>query len=207
MIGMGILRMNAARETDGPSTVTLKGGTRVLLRPVIPEDKSRIANGLDQMTPQSRYFRFFTPTAKLTAEQLRYFTEVDQENHVAWIAVDPATPEQPGLGIARFVRLNGNSALAEMALTVIDAYQHKGLGNFLLGVLYLAAQEREIEVLRAIILPENRPVADWFQKLGASSSFTEGVYQVDLPVHRELSLIPDDSDGGRFRRLLEQLRR
>ncbi|MDB6111355.1 MAG: GCN5-related N-acetyltransferase [Pedosphaera sp.] len=197
--------MHVPHEQNEPITVDLKDGTRALLRPVIPEDKSRITNGLVQMTPHSRYLRFFTPTAKLTAEQLRYFTEVDQENHVAWIAVDPSALGQPALGIARFVRLNGNQPLAEMALTVIDAYQHKGLGNYLLAVLYLMAREREIQVLRAVILPENRSVSDWFQKLGGTGTFAEGAYQVDLPVHPELALIPGRFEGKKFRRLLEEL--
>jgi hypothetical protein len=194
-----------SHETNEQIAVALQDGTRVLLRPVIPEDKSRLVQGLVQMTPQSRYLRFFTPTSKFTGEQLRYFTEVDQENHVAWIAVDPGPPGQPGLGIARFVRLNGSQALAEMALTVIDAYQHKGLGNYLLGILYLMAQARGIQVLRAIILPENRSVADWFQKLGGVCTFAGGVDQVDLPVHRDPALIPDRPEGKKFRRLLEEL--
>ncbi len=71
------LPMIATGKINGQVKVTLKGGAGALLRPVTPEDKWRLASGLVQMSPQSRYFRFFTPTASLTEGQLRYFTEVD----------------------------------------------------------------------------------------------------------------------------------
>ena len=59
-------------EMNGPVTVTLKDGTSALLRPVIQEDKWRIARGLAQMSSESRYFRFFTSAAKLTGHGARW---------------------------------------------------------------------------------------------------------------------------------------
>ena len=197
--------MNRTDQLNAQVTVTLKDGTSALLRPVIPEDKWRIAAGLVQMSPQSRYFRFFTLTPGLTEEQLRYFTEVDQENHVAWIAVDPATPQQNGLGIARFIRSTADPRVAEMAFTVIDAWQHKGLGTYLVGVLYLMAQARGVEVLRAMILPENRAATGWIRKLGGISKFEQGLDQIGLPVTRELSLLPASPEARQFRRVLDDL--
>ena len=123
-------------------TVAFKDGTSVLLRPVMPEDKGRISSGLLQMSPQSRYFRFFSLMGSLSGDQLRYLTEVDQVNHVAWIAVDPATPQQSGMGIARFICSPANPRTAEAAFAVIDAWQHKGLGTYLAGVLYLRRRKR-----------------------------------------------------------------
>ena len=199
------LPMVGPDEMNGPVTVTLKDGTGALLRPVIQEDKWRIAKGLAQMSPQSRYLRFFTSTAKLTEEQLRYFTEVDQEDHVAWIAVDPTAPQQDGLGIARFIRTTENPRVAEMAFTVIDDRQHNGLGTYLLGVLYLMAQARGVEVLRAIVLPENHRVTEWIRRLGGKSVFGPGLDQMDLPVARELSLMSTSPETCQFRRVLEDL--
>ena len=138
----------------------LEDGTPVLLRPVTPEDRERLVVGMAQLSADSRYFRFFTPSPRLTEEQIRYFTEVDQENHVAWIAVNPVLPGQPGLGIGRFVRRDDRPSVAEFALTVIDAAQRKGLGSALLAVLYVLAQERDVRTFQGIVLPENRVMAD-----------------------------------------------
>jgi len=200
------LPMLGPDKMNGPVTVTLKDGTSALLRPVIREDKWRIARGLVQMSSESRYFRFFTSAAKLTEEQLRYFTEVDQENHVAWIAVDPTTPRQNGLGIARFIRSTDNPRVAEMAFTVIDDRQHNGLGTYLLGVLYLMAQARGVEVLRAIVLPENHTVTEWIKRLGGNGVFGRDLDQLDLPVACELSLMSTSPDTRQFRRVLADLR-
>jgi GNAT superfamily N-acetyltransferase len=185
--------------------VTLKDGTDVLLRPVNSEDKERIVNGMRQLSAESRYFRFYTSIAKLSQDQLEYFTEVDDVNHVAWIAVDPATPAQRGLGIARFIRYRNNPRVAEMAFTVIDNWQHFGLGTYLVGVLYLMAQARGVEVLRAIALPENKTATDFIQKLGGKTEFAYDCDQTDLRVARELSLLADSAETERFRRVLAEL--
>lgn len=60
--------------------------------------------------------------ARLSEKQLRYFTEVDQQNHVAWIALYPAAAGLHGLGVARFVRYRDQPMIAELAFAVIDAY-------------------------------------------------------------------------------------
>jgi hypothetical protein len=90
---------------NGSIHVSLKDGTPVIIRPVHPEDKPKIILGMHLLSPESRHLRFFTSNAKLSPEILKYLTEVDQQNHVAWIALDASTPEQHGIGIARFVRL------------------------------------------------------------------------------------------------------
>jgi len=185
--------------------VTLKDGSRARLRPVRPEDKERIAAGMAQMSHESRYHRFFMAAAKLSDGQLRYLTEVDQQGHVAWVAVDPATPQERGLGIARFVRSSADPALAEFALAVIDAWQGRGLGTCLLAALYLMARKQGIHVLRGVVLPENRMVTRWLAELGAASVPAEGHMQADLRVHRDLSCLPDTPEAQHLRRAIEEL--
>ena len=96
--------------------IQLRDGAPVLLRPVLPEDRQRLQHGLLLMSAESRYRRFFSPMPAFSEEQLRYFTEVDQENHVAWIALDPSAPGLPGLGIARFIRNPDEPTMAEWLL-------------------------------------------------------------------------------------------
>jgi GNAT superfamily N-acetyltransferase len=158
-----------------------------------------------QMSPESRYHRFFMAAAKLSEGQLRYLTEVDQQDHVAWVAVDPATPQQRGLGIARFVRSSADRSLAEMALTVIDAWQGKGLGTCLMGVLYLMARTRGIRALRGVVLPENRAVTHWLAELGGTSVLAGDHKEVDLRVHRDLSCLPETPEAQHLRRAIEEL--
>lgn len=192
-----------------PRTVQfkLRDGTPVWLRPVVPEDRERIQNGMARLSSESRYFRFFTTSPRLSEQQLRYFSEVDQENHVAWIGLDLADPRHPGLGITRFTRSRGEPTLAEMAFVVVDAYQQRGLGTVLLALLYLLAEARAVEVLRAVVLGENFRVWHWLGSLGAKESCEAGEYRLDLRVYRDRDLLPHTPAGENFRHTLEALQR
>lgn len=186
--------------------IQLKDGTPVLLRPVLPEDRQRLQDELLLMSAESRYRRFLSRMSRLSEEQLRYFTEVDQETHVAWIALNPAAAGLPGLGIARFIRKQEQPRVAEVALAVIDAFQGRGLGSALLATLYLMAQARGIDAFRAVLSVENETVGAWLRRLGASGQLcSRGVVELDLPVHRDLSKLPPTSTGRRFRELLKVL--
>ena len=186
-------------------TITLKNGHPALLRPVIAEDKNRIAQGMRQMSPSTRYSRFFGPTNALTPEQLRYFTEVDQQNHVAWIVLDPTSPEQPGLGIGRFIRCPETPEIAEAAFTVIDAWQGRGVGTYLAGILWLMARARGIQTLRAAILPENHSAITWFRRLGAHGAFAHGLEHLDLPVTSAPFMLPAISEAPSLVPILHEL--
>ena len=186
--------------------IQLKDGTPVLLRPVLPGDRQRLQTGLLLMSAESRYRRFFLPMPGFSEEQLDYFTKVDQENHIAWVALDWSVAGLPGLGIARFIRYPDKPSMAEVAFAVIDSFQGRGLGTALLATLYLVAQARAIETLRAVVLADNGTVAAWLRRLGAlGKPASDGVMELDLPVHRDLSRLPQNPTGKQFKKLLKTL--
>jgi GNAT superfamily N-acetyltransferase len=182
---------------------TLQDGTHVLLRPVMPEDKERIQNGMAALSLGSRYFRFITPAARLSDQQLSYFSEVDQCGHVAWVALDSSDPKHPGLGVARFIRIKEEPTVAEVALTVIDAYQRRGLGTILLALLYLIAETQEFQTLRAAVVDENTTMLKWLRNLGAAGSCERGEYRLNLSVHRDLARLPQTPSGEKFKHAIE----
>jgi len=183
----------------------LKDGTRVLLRPIRPSDKKRLRQGLKMMSEASRYLRFFSPIVQLTEKQLHEFTEVDQYNHVAWIALDPVNLDFPGYGVGRFVRIHENHTTAEMAFAVIDEYQRRGVGTVLLCVLYLVARNVGVKVLQGRLLPENKHLTDWLEDLGATYYYDSGSFQINLPVLDDLEKLPETRRGKIFKELLDQL--
>jgi GNAT superfamily N-acetyltransferase len=111
----------------------LRDGSRVLIRPIRPDDRELVRAGFERLSPESRYRRFLTPMPTLTDQQLAYLTDVDHDDHEAMIAIDPATAD--GLGISRFVRDAERPRTAEAAVTVIDEWQGRGLGTALLTAL------------------------------------------------------------------------
>ncbi len=187
-------------------TLPLLDGTLALFRPVTPADKARLQDGLEMLSPEARYLRFFSPVHHLSEEELRFFTEVDQVNHVAWGAINPDDPDFPGLGVVRFVRLRESPEIAEAAVTVLDQYQRKGLGTILVCLLYLLAREVGVRTLRGTILPENRFLIDWLHSLGGTTEYHEGAILVDMPVQENIETLPDDSPLAlKFKKALQQV--
>ncbi|CAN5862128.1 hypothetical protein BH23ACT10_BH23ACT10_28310 [soil metagenome] len=163
----------------------LRDGTHVLVRAVNPDDKGELEEGFGRLSPRSRYLRFHQVVERLSDEQLRYLTDVDQVDHVAWVAIDLDDPEQHGIGVARFIRLDDEPTVAEAAVTVLDAYQGRGLGTDLLHVLAAAAVRRGVTTFRAYVLGENRAMLKVLDALGPTRTQRQlNVYQidVDLPI-------------------------
>ncbi len=166
----------------------LRDGTPVHIRPIHAEDKKRLIEGLGRLSSRSRYHRFFGAISALTEKTLKYLTEVDQVNHIAWIAVDPTRRDEPALGVARCVRLETDPAIAEIAITVADACQNRGLGSLLIEQLATSALERGIRTFRAVILRENSVVLHALQEVGVRGRLDDGEVHVDVPVEEVRAL-------------------
>jgi hypothetical protein len=101
--------------------VTLRDGSRIRLRQS-GSDTDLLRRGFARLSSESRYRRFLTPVPELSQKTVRYLTELDHHDHEAIVALD-ATGE--GIGIARYIRDPHRPEAAEIAVTVIDAWQGK----------------------------------------------------------------------------------
>lgn len=173
----------------------LTDGRQVELRMLKGDDAPLLAAGFGKLSPVSRYRRFHGTRGQLTADELRYLTELDSENHFALGALDALTGE--GLGVARFVRLPREPTVAEPALTVIDPVQRKGLGRLLLLRLAAAAEERGVESFRFLVLASNEPMRDLLKQiaLAAEQKRDGDVLQFDVPLAQLKMAIPPLEPG------------
>lgn len=183
----------------------LTDGTPVEFHTITPDDRERIQEGFALISEQSRYLRFFAPLNELSDQQLEYLTDVDQDEHVAWGVIDLAHPEQPGLGVGRFIRDASDSDVAEVAVTVADEFQHRGVGSALFGILYLRAMDLDVRILRAYILPQNQFIADFLDQMGGTVQWEDNLMQVDLPVVEDWSRLEGTEYGEAFVALLRHL--
>ncbi len=164
----------------------LPDGRRILFRPIEPDDKELLVDGFRRLSPESRYRRFFRSIDHLSDAQLRYLTEVDQIDHVAWVAVLPDEPKERGAGVARWVRLAHEPEAAEGAVTVVDSLQGLGIGKTLLHLLAHVAIERGIRSFKAWVLGENQQVQTMLKGLGAVPGGWEGgALQMTIPLPRD----------------------
>ena len=134
--------------------VRLDNGVSVLIRPIAQADKALLAAGMADLSEQSAYQRFLSPKAVLSADELRYLTEVDFRDHVAYVAVRPEAPDVV-VAVGRWVRLRDDPEAAEIAFVVSDALQRQGLGTLLGETLADAARERGVRRFVATMLPDN----------------------------------------------------
>ena len=171
--------------SDYVERTQLRDGTPIVLRLVTPDDAPIIAAGFSRLSEHSRYARFLVPKVSLTDDELHYLCDIDQENHVAigalWEAGD-GHGAPIGAGIARFVRLPHEHAIAEAAIAVADELQGRGLGKLLFLRLCAAAAERGIERFRCELLATNTQMIGLIDAVAGERTVetTAGVTTIDM---------------------------
>jgi GNAT superfamily N-acetyltransferase len=141
----------------------LRDGSCVRIRQGHSSDKDLLRRGFERLSPESRYRRFLAPMPRLTDDVVRYLTEIDHHRHEAMIAVDEETGE--GVGVARYVRDPDDPEVAEVAVTVVDDWQGRGVGTLLLEVISARARDEGVTRFTALLLATNREMLDLLRHL------------------------------------------
>ncbi|MGC9961733.1 MAG: GNAT family N-acetyltransferase [Acidimicrobiales bacterium] len=174
-----------ATDPLGSSTSVheLADHTRVLVRPVRPTDRHGLAAGYERLSVQARHLRFFTAPSRLSDADLEYLTNLDYKDHFAWAAFALDEPDEPGIGIARYIRDPAQPDHAEVAVTVLDDYQRRGLGTLLLRMLADQARRNGITAFVGHILWDNRELLETLSAAGARVEPEEpGVARVAMDI-------------------------
>jgi protein lysine acetyltransferase len=175
-----------------PIPVRVRDGTDLLLRPVLPGDDERTVHGHIQFSSETLYRRFMT--ARLPSPALmHYLSEVDYVDHFVWVVTDGSDP----VADARFVRDETDPTIAEIAFTVADTYQGRGIGSFLIGALSIAASVDGVERFSARMLSDNLPMRTIMDRYGAVWQREDvGVITtvIDVPHRHALHLKRDMAD-------------
>jgi RimJ/RimL family protein N-acetyltransferase len=141
-------------ETD--QIVELRDGTRALIRPIGPTDRSTLHEGFKSASARSIFMRFLGPQPRLSSRQLDYLTAVDHLRHEALIAVDPESGQS--FGTARYVRRDDDPETAEFAVGVGDRWMRIGLGTALLNALAIRAREAGITRFTGLVHADNAAI-------------------------------------------------
>lgn len=143
-----------------------------MLRSISPRDRRRLAASFERLSEESRYRRFFTAKEKLSAAELDYFVDVDHGDHEAIIAIDPSGGDL--LGVARYVRSNHEVDVAEVAVTVADDWQKRGLGRALLDRLTYRARRQGIRKFSALVQTDNLASLGLLETVGDNQRRLDG---------------------------------
>ncbi|BBX72287.1 GNAT family N-acetyltransferase [Mycobacterium shinjukuense] len=179
-----------------PIPVRLRDGTELMLRPVLPGDSARTVHGHVHFSSETIYRRFMSARVP-NPEMMHYLSEVDYVDHFVWVLVDGGDP----VADARFVRDQTDPAVAEIAFTVADDYQGRGIGSFLIGALAVAARVDGVEKFSARMLSDNVPMRTIMDRHGA-------VWQrEDVGVITTVIDVPGPGDLGFGRELADRIGR
>jgi GNAT superfamily N-acetyltransferase len=178
-----------------PSELTLRDGSTVEVRPIRADDADALRAGFDRLSAESRYRRFFAPMPVLGERLVRYLTDVDHHDHEALIAID--TESRDGVGVARYVRLDGSDR-AEAAVTVIDDWHERGLATLLLETLAVRAREEGVARFVAVMLAENDEMRHVLEGLGGRMITRRQGNQVEIEIE-----LPEDGVGPHLKALLQ----
>lgn len=154
--------------------VVLRDGGTAHIRPIRPDDATRLLRFHGRLSEETIYFRFFSLLRELSDRDVKRFTVVDYTDRVALVA----TVGEEMIGVVRYERIDATSA--EVAFNIEDAHQGRGLGSVFLEHIAAAARERGISRFVADVLPGNRKMLRVFQDAGyvVAHAVDDGVVQL-----------------------------
>jgi acyl-CoA synthetase (NDP forming)/GNAT superfamily N-acetyltransferase len=159
--------------------VVLADGGTVHVRPIVAEDAGLITEFHARQSPESIYFRYFSPRPTLNERDLERLTHVDYTDRMAFVGLIAGEL----VGIARYDRPPGRRD-AEVAFFTDDAHAGRGIATVLLEYLAAAAREAGVTGFTATVLPQNRRMLSVFKQAGfaVTSHFADGVIEVELAI-------------------------
>jgi acetyltransferase len=160
-----ITAMAAAYPSELIWRWVLPDGTRVLIRPIRPEDRQIEQEFVRNLSSESRYFQFMSAVNELSEGMLNRFTRVDYARELALIAVVTEDFHEREIAVARYVT-NPDGRSCEFAIVVADAWQHRQIGRTLMTCLILAAHSRGLQVMEGLVFSSNHKMLALMHALG-----------------------------------------
>ncbi|MDX2531685.1 bifunctional acetate--CoA ligase family protein/GNAT family N-acetyltransferase [Streptomyces scabiei] len=176
--------------------VVLRDGGTARIRPITVDDAERLVSFYEQVSDESKYYRFFAPYPRLSAKDVHRFTHHDFVDRVGLAA----TVGGEFIATVRYDRIgpDGMPASApadeaEVAFLVQDAHQGRGVASALLEHIAAVARERGIRRFAAEVLPANSKMIKVFTDAGYQQkrSFEDGVVRLEFglePTDRSLAV-------------------
>ncbi|GGT44187.1 bifunctional acetate--CoA ligase family protein/GNAT family N-acetyltransferase [Streptomyces purpureus] len=176
--------------------VVLRDGGTARIRPITADDAERLVSFYEQVSDESKYYRFFAPYPRLSAKDVHRFTHHDFVDRVGLAA----TVGGEFIATVRYDRIDERGMPAgapadeaEVAFLVQDAHQGRGVASALLEHIAAVARERDIRRFAAEVLPANQKMIKVFTDAGYTQkrSFEDGAVRLHLdlePTDRSLAV-------------------
>jgi RimJ/RimL family protein N-acetyltransferase len=168
----------SAKSSQG---VVLQDGTHLVTRPIHSEDAQRLQEFHNRLSSETIYYRFLENHPVLLDREATYFTTLDYESRMAFVATTGAGEEEAIVGVARYdVFIPQDTETAEAAFVIEDRFQGKGLGTALITQLARYALENGVYYFVFTVHATNQKMLSLIRKTGqiVERSQSGGVYDV-----------------------------
>ena len=170
-----------------PGEFLLPDGTPAMIWPLLPTDVQALRHAFDRLSGESRQRRFLSVLGELDDSMIRQLVgTVDGIRHVALVlTVFPPDGEEGPVGVAHLLQYSADPATADIAVTVADDWQGRGVGSALVAALL--QRPPAVRRLRTVVDPVNRASLMMLARAGRLSSGLPERGALDVTV---------DLDGG-----------
>lgn len=148
-------------------STTTRGGLKVVIRPMRPDDGPRLRILFNVLSPKTIYFRFFAPLKELSDEMIEKLLGINHQQDIVLVATQETGSEEAVLGVFRLM-CRPDKETGELAIMVGDPWQGKGVGAKLFKHGIYIAKERGVRSVCGMVTGENRTVLSIARKLGFS---------------------------------------
>ena len=168
------IRETLAHPTPGqvlPGEFFLQDGTPALIWPLLPTDAETLRDMFRRLSPESRQHRFLQALDQLDDPMIRRLVDsVDGVHHIALLLIVlPSGGEEEPVGVARLLQYSDDPTIAEIAVTVVDDWQGRGVGTALVSAL-MQRRPAAVTRLRTLVAADNRASLALLARAGRVSS-------------------------------------
>ena len=135
------------------------------IRPIRADDCGLEQEFVRHLSEDSRYFRFMGSMRELPSKKLKFFTEIDYQRHMAFVATIEQEGKELEIGAARYVATD-TPGRCEFAIAVDDAWQGRGVAGLLMISLLQAAREQGFKIMEGLVLAGNHKMIKFARQLG-----------------------------------------
>lgn len=171
--------------------VHLRDGTEVVVVPLLPADREALQQAYEHLSPETRFKRFLSAVSELSDTMLdQLVDDVDGVDHVALVllVLSEDGTELP-LGLARIIRFPDDPTAADVAVTVVDDWQGRGVATALLEVL-MRQRPEGVERIVTVVSASNSASLAMLRRLGEVE-----VSQPESGTRRVVVVLPGVADS------------
>ncbi len=164
---------------------------RIFFRRLTEADVIPLVEFYYNLSQETRYMRFQMVTEGLPESKIYEYAEMLCKVEGKGLAIVAYTYEngiESFVGVARYMFEGETTEKAEFAIVLRDDFQGKGLGKYLLRLLFAEAQRYGIEKLYGSMLPANIAIIELIKKVAPTNHHfihKEGLVEVEINFHKD----------------------